>query len=237
MKNRIIACAAVPLLAAVSCVGFLGRGNSAAELVGERVTAEEWDAATVKEPFENYKLVAKVTVEEKTGDLFGVQTVSVTARVDGKKRYYDQKTERTGSLYQDRDENELAEQTMTFYTDSTSGKDIRYEKNEHGVWEERNRLYELVTVDYVYLFYSLYSGFRYDDEEAGYVADPASELYDEFIGFEKYSVLKFRDGKIAGWYMEIVDERENGDYTKQSLDYYITYGGQRVILPAVKKAK
>lgn len=234
MKKKVLFGIAASALAAVMCVGFVGCGGGNAQSVkGEEVTAEEWVAAFSESSFENFKLVAAMKMEQKAGEESGKQEISATIIVADKKEHIVMTTKSEGTLADSSDE--VNEEV---YVDKTGASSVYFEKNDEGQWEtdtSGTSASDILTSITIYSL--LYSAFKYDDEKAGYVVNTDNALLAGVPEQVRGAVLKFKDAKLVGMYMEYEEgDKDNGEYMKVSYDYFFTYGGQSVTLPTVNEA-
>ena len=234
MKHKFLSGIATAALAAVMCIGFVGCGGGAASIKGEEVTQEQWTAAFSDETFSNYKLTAKATAEEKEGDKSGKTNSEVTVTVADKKEHIVMKSSAEGNAYSEDALKEMNREEE-FYVDGTGIVPVCYAKNEDGKWEKTPSGMTASSIVGVVKACALFYGqFEYSEEKEGYVLKAAAQLPSGSGDMLKNAVLKFKDGKLAGFVVEYNDE-EDGDYSKMVQDYLFTYGGQKVELPSIEK--
>ncbi len=230
MKHKLLFGIAAAALAATMCIGFVGCGGSAKSIKGEEVSREEWTAAFKDDTFANYKLVITGSSEAKTEGKTGKQTSKATVTVADKKEHLVLSSSAEGDAFSEK-ELEQANKEEEYYVDGTSLVPVIYGKNDDGKWAKVTSGTTASTlVGVVKTLALLYDAFEYNTEKNGYVLKTGQSVAASLEG----AVVKFKDGKLAGLYMEMSEEEEDGDYYKIVQDYYFTYGGESVKLPEVE---
>ncbi len=214
--------------------GILAKAN---EIVSDRVTAEEWEAAFAEENFKNVEFKNGYIDEagSKGDDGWMKETMLQTYSCNGATAFvkYSYKTE---GVFSDEDEGYL-EHEEQFYWTIRDGYMIGVYQDEDGKWvEERDETEELIEHTYIgaYFAYKLcsdtvidnYEAFTYSEEEKGYVLNENPKEWQEGTTF----VVKFKDGKLA----TTIYKYENEEHIYNAFGIF-TYGGQTVTLPEISE--
>ncbi len=244
---------AASLALPMAACGGDGWGDvSSKDIVSDIVTEEEWDAAFAEENFTNFKLeyTLKFTedywgddlMEGMTQGLKGTGVSNTLLIYEDGKLYCAEKRKAKDNIH-----GNYPATIKEYYIDFTN--ELQYEKNEKGQWitsdvgiDDFIDIYKSDSITEIIenLIFGTerpksFYGYEYSEENKGYKwEEEFHDGYDDDLdyGYDR-SILKFKDGRLAGGHAEFYVNMMDGITVSQgaTVDFVFTYGGQTVTLP------